>query len=226
MNGILRARKTLLTAAMILGPACIVLGHLLNVNASEAPERYVHDITAHHAAFILGSVIVSAGAFLMIPAMAGMMRLAPSRGGALVTTGAVLASISAAALGAGTLMLGVVMGMLVPAHASLAVQVDQVGNHSSIGSLPFTLAPGLMIGTLLVAIGLFRARLMRRWPAILLGISVVPVFVAPSGGALGAVLHLPLGIAIAALGLEVWRAGGRADQGSPATRSDPQKVQA
>jgi len=226
MNGILRTRKALLAGAMILGPACIFLGHVLNVNASETPAQYVRDISAHHAAFIAGSVIVSAGAFLMIPAMAGMMRLAPGRGGALVTTGAVLASISAAALGAGTLMLGVVMGMLVPAHASLAAQVDQIGNHSGIGSLPFILAPGLMIGTLLAAIGLFRAGLTRQWPAILLGISVIPVFAAPSGGALGAVLHLPLAIAIAALGLEVWHSGNPARQGSPATRREPQQAQA
>lgn len=124
-----------------------------------------------------------------------------------MTTGAVLACISATALGAGTLMLGTVMGMLTPAHAALAVQVDQIGSHSSIGSLPFIPAPGLLIGALLVAIGLYRARLAPRWPAILLGISVIPVAVAPSGGALGAVLHLPLCVALAALGVAVWRSG-------------------
>lgn len=227
MNTVIRARLHLLAAAMILGPACIVLGHLLNVNASEAPAQYVRDISAHHAAFVAGSVIVTAGAFSIIPAMAAMMRLAPARGGLLVTAGAVIASVSAASLGAGTLMLGTVMGMLTPAHASLAVQVDQIGNQSGIGSLPFIIAPGLMIGILLVAIGLLRARLTRRWPAILLGLSVVPVFAAPSGGLLGAVLHLPLGIAIAVLGLEVWHLGGRpAPRDRPATLPEPQQADA
>ena len=42
-----------------------------------APAQYVRDISAHHAAFIGGSVIVSVGAFLVIAAMAGAMRLAP-----------------------------------------------------------------------------------------------------------------------------------------------------
>jgi hypothetical protein len=190
MNGVLRTRYALLAGSMILGSICIVLGHLLNVNSSLAPATYVRDISAHHAAFVAGSVILSAGAFLVIAAMAGAMRLAPQRGGALVTTGAVLACISAAGLAAGTLMLGTVMGMLTPAHAALAVQVDQIASHSGIGSLPFIPAPGLLIGALLVAIGLYRARLAPRWPAILLGISAIPVAVAPSGGALGAVLHL------------------------------------
>jgi len=47
-------------------------------------------------------------------------------------------------------MLGVVMGMLTPAHAALATQVARIGNDSALGSLPFTLAPGIVIGPLLV----------------------------------------------------------------------------
>jgi hypothetical protein len=163
--------------------------------------------------------VLSAGAFLLTSAMTGAMRLASGRGGTLVTVGAVLTFISAAALGAGTLMLGVVMGMLTPAHAALAVQVDQIGNNSGLGSLPFTISPGIVIGPLLVAIGLYRARLAHQWPAILLGVAVIPVFVAPSAGVLGAALHLPLCAAIAGLGLEVWRSGR--EQGYASRTPDP-----
>ena len=205
MNGVLRARGTLLAGSMILGPVCILLGHLLNVDSSEAPAQYIRDVSAHHTTFVVGSVVLSAGAFLLISAMIGAMRLAQGRGGPLVTVGAVLTFVSAAALGAGTLMLGVVMGMLTPGHAALAVQVARVGNGSGLGSLPFILAPGIVIGPLLVAVGLYRARLARRWPAILLGLAVIPVYLSPSSGALGAALHLPLCVAIAALSLEVWR---------------------
>jgi hypothetical protein len=216
MNGVVRVRQDLLAGSMILGPICIVLGHLLNVNSAEAPAQYVRDISAHHIAFIAGSVIVSAGAFLVIPAMIGAMRLAPGRGGPLVTAGGLLASIAAAGLGAGTLMLGLVIGMLTPAHASLALQVDQIGQHSSIGNLPFQLAPGLAIGAILVAAGLYRARLAHRWPAILLAIGTVPLFVAPSGGVLAALLHLPICIAIAGLGFELRRLNAADSQDSPA----------
>lgn len=211
MNGVLRVRSALLAGSMILGPACILVGHLLNVNSSEAPAQYIRDVSVHHTAFVIGSVVLSVGAFLLISAMTGAMRLAQGRGGALVTAGAVLTFISSAALGAGTLMLGVVMGMLTPAHAALAMQVDRIGNSSGLGSLPFILSPGIVIGPLLVAIGLYRAKLAHQWPAILLGIAVIPVFVAPSAGVLGAALHLPLCAAIAGLGLEVWRSGR--DQG-------------
>lgn len=102
-------------------------------------------------------------------------------------------------------MLGVVMGMLTPGHAALAVQVARIGNGSGLGGLPFVLAPGIVIGPLLVAVGLYRTGMARRWPAILLGLAVIPVYVAPSAGVLGAALHLPLCVAIVALGLEVWR---------------------
>jgi hypothetical protein len=226
MNAVLRARSTLLAGSMILGAICIFLGHLLNVNSAEDPAQYFRDISVHHAAFIAGSVIVSAGAFLVIAAMVGAMRLASGRGGTLVTIGAVLSCISAASLGAGTLMLGLVMGMLTPAHAALALQVDRIGMHSSIGSLPFTLAPGLVIGPVLVAIGLYRARLAHRWPAILLGVAVVPVFVAPSGGLLGAVLHLPLCVALAGLGIEVWRSSRPDNQALPVSQREAYPAQA
>lgn len=227
MNGVLRARSALLAGSMILGPICILLGHLLNVNSSEAPAQYVRDVSAHHAAFIAGSVVLSAGAFLLIPAMIGAMRLAPGRGGALVTIGGLLASIAAAGLGAGTLMLGAVIGMLTPAHSDLAIQVDQIGNHSSIGALPFLLAPGLIVGLLLVAVGLYRARLAHRWPAIVLAIAVGPLLVAPSGGVLGAALHLPLCVAITGLGLELWRHSAAESEGSPALpHHEPHPAQA
>jgi hypothetical protein len=216
MNGVVRARQGLLAGSMILGPSCIVLGHLLNANSAEAPARYVRDISAHHTASIAGSIVVSAGAFLVIPAMIGAMRLAPSRGGPLVTAGGLLACIAAAALGAGTLMLGLVIGFLTPAHASLALQVAQIGQHSGLGNLPFQLAPGLVIGPILVAVGLYRARLAHRWLAVLLAIGTVPLFVAPSGGVLAALLHLPICVAIAGLGLELWRLNAPDSQGSPA----------
>lgn len=206
MNGVLRARGMLLAGSMILGPACILTGHLLNVSSSETPARYIRDVSAHHTAFVAGSVVLSAGAFLLISAMAGAMRLATGRGGPLVTAGAILTCLSAAALGAGTLMLGVVMGMLTPAHAALAMQVFRIGNNSGLGSLPFILSPGIVIGPLLVAIGLYRAKIAHRWLAVLLGLAVIPVYLAPSGGVLGAALHLPFCVAIAGLGLQVWHA--------------------
>jgi hypothetical protein len=85
---------------------------------------------------------------------------------------------------------------------------------SGLGSLPFTISPGIVIGPLLVAIGLYRAKLAHQWPAILLGVAVIPVFVAPSAGVLGAALHLPLCIAIAGLSLQVWRSGRDQDHES------------
>src|SRR5450755_2452398 len=86
---------------------------------------------------------------------------------------------------------------------------------SSIGNLPFQLAPGLVIDPILVAVVLYRARLAHRWSAILLAIGTVPLFVAPSGGVLAALLHLPICIAIAGLGLELWRLNAADSQDSP-----------
>ena len=74
-------------------------------------------------------------------------------------------------------------------------------------------------GPILVAVGLYRARLAHRWPAILLAIGTVPLFVAPSGGVLATLLHLPICVAIAGLGLELWHLNAANSQDSPAPRS-------
>jgi hypothetical protein len=35
-------------------------------DSSEAPGQYVRDVSAHHTAFVAGSVVLSIGAFLLI----------------------------------------------------------------------------------------------------------------------------------------------------------------
>ena len=62
---------------------------------------------------------------------------------------------------------------------------------------------------------------------IVLAIAVGPLLVAPSGGVLGAALHLPLCVAITGLGLELWRHSAAESEGSPALpHHEPHPAQA
>lgn len=60
--------------------------------------------------------------------------------------------------------------------------------------------PAFFLGLLLLATALLRAHSVPRWQPILLIIGVFAAYAGPSGGPLGALAHLLLGAAIAALG--------------------------
>ena len=89
MNDITRLRQQLLAVAMVAGSLCVWVGHLGRVDSTEAPARYVAEISAHHTRFVFSELVIAIGAFLLIPAMAGLMRLTPARGGRFTTIGGV-----------------------------------------------------------------------------------------------------------------------------------------
>ena len=153
-NDITRLRQRLLAIAMVAGSLGVWAGHLGNVSSTLPPARYVAEISAHHTRFVGTELAIAIGAFLLIPGMAGLMRLAPARGGRWATIGGVLAGIALAGLGAGNLMFGVVLGMLTPVHSDLATQVVRIANDEPLAGLPFLPAPLLTIGLVLVGVGL------------------------------------------------------------------------
>ena len=139
-------------------------------------------------------------AFLLIPAMAGLMRLTPARSGRLTTIGGGLAGIALAGLGADNLMFAVVLGMLTPTHNNLATQVVRIANHAPLAGVPFIPAPLLTIGLILVGIGLLRAGTAPRALAILLLVGAVLVVPSGGGGLITVALLAPMCLSIATLG--------------------------
>jgi hypothetical protein len=220
MNRIIRTRRALLVGSMLLTAPTVILGAILfNVSSTDEPSRYVPTIAEHHARFVTGGILLAIGTFLFIPSVAAAMRLAQGRGGALVTAGAVATGVAAAAMGGGDLMLTSVLGMLTTHHTDLAIRVDEIAQHSPLGSISFSLAPLFVIGSVLLGSGLLRAGLRPTWVPILLIVGAVAVFAAPDG-LLGALLHAPIAIAVAALGVLVRRTDdGLVDAPMPVPRA-------
>lgn len=200
MSDITRLRQQLLATAMVAGSLCVWVGHLGSFDSTQAPARYVAQIAAHHSRFVVGELTIAIGAFLLIPAMAGLMRLTPSRGGRLTTIGGNLAGIALAGLGAGNLMFGVVLGMLTPTHNNLATQVVRIANDAPLAGVPFIPAPLLTIGLILVGIGLLRAGTVPRELAIALLVGAVLVVPSGGGGLITVALLAPMCLSITTLG--------------------------
>jgi hypothetical protein len=125
-----------------------------------------------------------------------------------------MSGIAAAVLGGGTLMRTVVFGFLTPAHDDVATRVQQIAGTSGLATLPFLFAPVLVIGLVLTGIGLFVGGLRPRWLPVALAVSAVLLHFAPDD-AIGSLLHAPLALCIAGLGVVLLRRSA-ADAEEPA----------
>lgn len=195
----------LVAAAMLLAAPLVVVGSFLfSVSNSDSPARFVQDVAAAHGRYVLGGLLLTAGAFLLIPSAIGLMRLAQPKARAVVVTGGVMSGIAAAILGGGYLMMTVIMGMLTPAHAEVATRVQQVASSSGLAGLPFVFAPLLVIGFVITGIGLIIGGLNPRWLPVLLAVGAVALHFAPDSP-VGSLLHVPVAVAIAGLGVVLLR---------------------
>src|SRR4051794_30284530 len=109
-----RTRTRLAAFAAIAAGVGLVAGHALTVDPNLPSPKYIHELTPHHTPGIIGGLLTSVAAFLLIPAMNALLSLLPSAGARLATGGAILIGCAGAALGAGDVMITLVMGSLVP----------------------------------------------------------------------------------------------------------------
>jgi hypothetical protein len=194
--------RRLLLAAALAGPTAIVVGHALTVDASQKAAPYVAALALHRATGVTGGLLTVVGAFLLVPALLGIRRLAPGRGSGLAQTGSVLAGIGALGLGVGVAMITLVMGALVKADPVLAERVFVIATSSPLTSVPFLLAPCLFVGSLLLAIGLWRAGTVSKAFSALLVVGTVGIGAFSSGGGVAAALaHTPYAVAVIGLGV-------------------------
>ncbi len=195
-----QTRARLAAFAAIAAGVGLVAGHALTVDPNLPSAKYIHDLTAQHTTAIIGGLLTSVAAFLLIPAMNALLSLLPSAGAKLATAAAILIGCAGAALGAGDVMITLVMGSLVPHHRDTAVTVLHVANTQALLSLPFALAPLLVAGLVLLGVALIRGKSVPTWQAALLIIGGLLVVPSGGGGILTAALLAPLGTSLIILG--------------------------
>lgn len=202
-------RTRLAAGALAAGGVLIVAGHALSIDPDLPASTYLERFGAHHTQGVLGGLTVAVGALLLLPGLAAALSLVCDRGRALATAGAVLAGCGAAALGAGDVMITLVLGALVPDHDDLAHQLLDIanGDDAPLLGLPFTFAPLLVLGLVLVGAGLIRSRGVPVREGALLIVGSAMVFLSAGGGVVAAALPLaPLGLALVLIGLRAARA--------------------
>jgi hypothetical protein len=161
-------------ASLIGAPLVLLIARTLNVpwpgdSGAVKVSRYVQQIADNPARSDLGAALVLVGAVLLLPAalyLGTVARTRTPRLGAVATALTMIGCVGIATVGA----VSAVDGQIVrhtPAQAAVAVIRQYNGN------LPIVDAPILLgvLGSILLAIGLFRSRRVPRAAAILIGLS-------------------------------------------------------
>lgn len=217
-----RARLVLCALALGLAPVLLIVGSLVSVSSSDKAAQGVADIAADRNRFVVGNILFLLGAAALIPGALALSRLVRARGSAWMTTGACMLAV-----GGGSLSIALwsytVMGFLGTesgvSRDAAVVMFDHGGGSLLIGAA-WILGIGGLLGLIVAAVGLIRARSVPLWEPILLILAPVLSFFGEDG-VVGALLGVPLAIALLALSYEVLRMPQSSTAGAaPATQAD------
>lgn len=195
-------RSRLSAAAMAASGVLIVVGHGLSIDPNLPTDDYIARMTADRTQGVAGGLMVAVGALLLPIGLVALLGLVRRRGAGLALAGAILAGCGAMALGAGDVMITLIMGGLSRDHGELAGQVMDLaaGDRAPLLSLPFLFAPLLVLGLILCGAALIRSRAVPWWEGAVLILGAALVLVSAGGGWAAAALPLtPLGVALVLL---------------------------
>jgi MFS family permease len=210
-----RARLVLCAVALGLAPVLLTLAAFIEVSTSDNAARAAVQIEAHRDRFLAGNLLFALGAAALIPGALALASLVRGRGAAWMTTGACMV-----ALGGGSLALAL-WSFTIVGYIGTEPGVSRIGfvslldhgdNSALIGSA-WILGVGALLGMIVAAVGLLRARAVPRWQPMLLIVGPFLTFFGGTGvvdGILSLVLDVAL-IALAAEAIRAARSPGRTD---------------
>lgn len=199
------ARRRLSALALAGAGVAIVVGHLLTVPSDQDMKPYLDQLSEHRTTSTIGGLLTAVGAFLVLPGLVALLRLIQDRGARMATAGAIVAGVGIASLGAGDVMLTLVMGGLIEKHRATAEALYRIADSEPLLSLPFAFAPLFVLGMVLLGVAVLRARDLPVWLAVLTVAGGVCVPFSTAGGLRAFLTLLPLGAALVSLGVTALR---------------------
>jgi hypothetical protein len=171
-------RRWIVVAGLIIGPALLILSVVVNFAPPRDSMRADFEaMTANPGIIVTEAWLETLGFMIVLAALAGSTQALRARGGALGTTGAVLA------------MLGIVGFSLSNANGFTIAEIAALPDHDAgfetasalmsgdIAGTVGTIGLGLemlgQLGILLVTIGLIRARVVPVWPLLMVVVGII-----------------------------------------------------
>jgi len=201
-----RARLILCALALGLAPILLLVGNLVSVSTSDNAAKGVADVAADRNQFVVGNLLFLLGAAALVPGAIALASLVRARGSAWMTTGACMVAVGGGSLALALWSYTLVgfLGTETGVARDSAVAIFDHGDSSLLFGAAWILGIGGLLGMIVAAIGLIRARSVPMWEPILLIIAPIATFFGDDG-ALGALLAVPMLIALFALSYEVLR---------------------
>jgi uncharacterized protein DUF4386 len=229
-----RVSRIGLGACMVAAPLLFTAGDILDRSVnSDNDAKYVAQIAAHHKAHWLAGFFMLLGAIALLGAVLGLAHLVRTRKPALANVAGPLAAAGTMAMvGWAVITMGVdpALGRS-PNRAAMVALYHDASNSSD-------LAPNIvlmflfLLAVIALAVGLYRARVVPRVLAVLLGLSMIALFVGSDGAGQWIASALFIagmgGIGLTVLGRsdEEWETGAMPEMQPPVAPEAPAAVSA
>lgn len=201
-----RVRRMAAPVALFVGSVAAIGGMTLHAEGL-ADEAYVRTIESQPGQWLSSHLALGLGMALLALGITSVLRLVEGRDARTAVVGTVVSAVGAALMSLGDLAHGVVAYALVGhlnAASSLAAQEAYFANPAiMILSMAGMFLP---LGLLILGVGLFRARIVPRWLAILVAVSPIAIQAAMASGPDMVAFGLPFVVAMGALARETARA--------------------
>jgi hypothetical protein len=170
-------RKTVAGACMILAPLLFLLGVIIHPELSTSEAEQLGFVAADVDAFYAAHMLIFAGIVLAVPAVLGLMHMLRERGAAYGHLGGGLALIGLLCYAAvqGVDMVIWQMGAAGADRGEMTALLTRLTETTGF-VIPFAILPfAFAVGTVVLAMGLYRARAVEAWMAAALAIGGVAV---------------------------------------------------
>ena len=168
-------RKTLTAVSMVLAPLCFVVSDLLWPVTHTKAADVLADATGSTGAVYTAMVFGLLGMVFMMGAVLGLAHMLHERRPGMAMTGAGLALIGILGIAGGITGSGLVLFEAAQPKRDTAAMVSLIHDlyRSAVPILIVTLL--LSVGVVVMAVGLYMARVVAQWSAALIGIAAVAI---------------------------------------------------
>ena len=167
--------RRLSALALIAAPTLLLVSELLSPDLSDDGAASLAVVAAQPGRLTAWIWLGMAAAILFVPAVLGAAHVLRRRGGVVGGIGAALAVVGAVGYAVHQGLFLQLPTLLDGDPAEMARLYERQGESAAFGVVTFLLflAP-LLIGLLLLGIGLFRGGAAPLWPAIAIGLAILP----------------------------------------------------
>jgi len=173
-------RRLVAGICFIVAPVVLLVGAIVHPQIEEAGAAHLAVVAENPDRYYAAHAIILAGLALFLPAILGLMHLLRERATAFGHVGGGLAMIGLLGATAVVAVDGIAVSQMGQAEgnaAEMALLLDRIKESAGLRSVAVVGAVSLLLGVLLLAYGLWRARAVQSWLAGGLAVGAIVFFI-------------------------------------------------